>query len=138
MLQKSDHTNNSVVSVFPHTQKLHLMYSRETWVLVFLGAPVRSNNTRPRLPSSLSFRFLWLWYLTPSLLDIRPKETRTCISLIYMYISSSRRLMNDWSTVKVWLLSEKMSWYKLYPPESSLCQQNLRWLESSSFSSVQH
>ena len=47
------------ILTFEHIQCLHLMYAEVAWIL---GNPSSvANNTRYRLPSRLSFRFLWLW-----------------------------------------------------------------------------
>ena len=59
-------SNNTVVLTIltlRYMQCLHLMYADVAWVLVSPGTlSSAANHTRSRLPSRLSFRFLWLLF----------------------------------------------------------------------------
>ena len=59
------HIKNIVVLTiltFRHIQCLNLMYADSLGTNIFGNSSSAASNTRSRLPSRLSFRFLWLWY----------------------------------------------------------------------------
>ena len=58
------HIKNIVVLTiltFRHIQCLNLMYADSLGTNIFGNSSSAASNTRSRLPSRLSFRFLWLW-----------------------------------------------------------------------------